>query len=161
VARALSTGSGLISEGVPMLRDMVVQSITGEKILEIATKQVMQSAGDVIERLPSLTQATTKWLDQYQKGRFEVTVDTSELSKEVGKLTRLGREIVIAVMLVGMLVGSAIASYGIAALDLRTGLWVAVGRLAVVGFVLSLILSFIIVLRLVWRWFRGAAADED
>ena len=161
VARALSTGSGLIAEGVPMLRDMVLESITGEKILDIATKQVMSSAGEVIERLPTLAGATSKWLDQYQKGRFEVTVDTSQLSKEVGKLTRLGREIVIAVMLVGMLVGSAIASYGIAALNLETGLWSVVGRLAIVGFVLALILSFIIVLRLVWRWFRGASADED
>ena len=161
VARALSTGSGLIAEGVPMLRDMVLESITGEKILDIATKQVMASAGEVIERLPTLAGATSKWLDQYQKGRFEVTVDTSQLSKEVGKLTRLGREIVIAVMLVGMLVGSAIASYGIAALNLETGLWAVVGRLAIVGFVLALVLSFIIVLRLVWRWFRGASADED
>jgi len=161
VARALSTGSGLIKEGVPMLRDMVLESITGEKILDIATKQVMASAGEVIERLPTLAGATSKWLDQYQKGRFEVTVDTSQLSKEVGKLTRLGREIVIAVMLVGMLVGSAIASYGIAALDLETSSWVFVERLAVVGFVVALILSFIIVLRLVWRWFRGATPDED
>ncbi len=156
-ARALSTGSGLISEGVPMLRDMVVQSITGEKILEVATKQVMQTAGDVIGRLPSFSDATMSWIDQYQKGRFEVTVDTSQLSKEVGKLTRLGREVVIAVMLVG----SAIASYGLAALDLKTPAWVAVERLAVIGFLLALVLSFIIVLRLVWRWFRGAAADED
>ncbi len=54
VARALSTGSGLIAEGVPMLRDMVLESITGEKILDIATKQVMASAGEVIERLPTL-----------------------------------------------------------------------------------------------------------
>ena len=88
-------------------------------------------------------------------------MDTSQLSKEVGKLTRLGREIVIAVMLVGMLVGSAIASYGLATLDLKSSAWVAVERLAVIGFLLALVLSFIIVLRLVWRWFRGAAADED
>jgi uncharacterized membrane protein len=121
----------------------------------------MASAGEVIERLPTLAGATTKWLDQYQKGRFEVTVDTSQVSKEVAKLTRLGREIVIAVMLVGMLVGSAIASYGIAALDLETSSWVFVERLAVVGFVVALILSFIIVLRLVWRWFRGASPDQD
>ncbi len=161
VARALSTGSGLLAEGVPMLRDMAVESITGEKILDVATKQIMGAAGDVIDRIPSLADATTKWLDQYQKGRFEVTVDTSQLSKEIGRLTRLGREIVIAVMLVGMLVGSAVASYGIAALDLETPLWVAVGRLAIVGFVLALVLSFIIVLRLVWRWFRGAAPEGD
>jgi len=90
-----------------------------------------------------------------------VTIDTSELSKEVNKLTRLGREIVIAVMLVGMLVGSAVAMYGIAASDLKGGIWDLLARIAPVGFVVALILSFLIVIRLTWRWFRGKTADED
>ncbi len=34
VARALSTGSDLLSEGVPMLRDMALEAITGEKIVD-------------------------------------------------------------------------------------------------------------------------------
>jgi len=161
VARALSTGSGLLSEGVPMLRDMVLEAITGEKIVEVATKQLMAVAGDVTDRIPTLAEATTKWLDQYQKGRFEVTVDTSQLSKEVAKLTRLGREIVIAVMLVGMLVGSAVASYGIAAVPLEGRIWDLLARIAPLGFVVSLVLSFLIVIRLTWRWVRGAAADQD
>ena len=160
VARALSTGSGLIKEGVPMLKDMVRRASPSRSSWRSPPSRSC-SRPVSLGRLPSLSDATMSWLDQYQKGRFEVTVNTSQLSKEVGKLTRLGREIVIAVMLVGMLVGSAIASYGIAALNLETTVWTAVERLAVVGFVLSLILSFIIVLRLVWRWFRGAAADED
>jgi len=161
VARALSTDSGLIAEGVPMLRDMVLETITGEKIIDEAKKQLISVAGVVVERIPTLTEATTKWLDQYQKGRFEVTVDTSALSKEVTKLTRMGREIVIAVMLVGMLVGSAIATYGVAAVHLEGGIWDLLARIAPVGFVIALILSFLIVIRLTWRWFRGRAAEED
>jgi ubiquinone biosynthesis protein len=161
VARALSTDSGLLSEGVPMLRDMVLETITGEKIIEEAKKQAISVAGQVVERIPTLTEATAKWLDQYQKGRFEVTVDTSELSKEVQKLTRLGREIVIAVMLVGMLVGSAIATYGIAAAKLEGGIWDFLARIAPIGFVVSLLLSFLIVVRLTWRWMRGKTTDED
>jgi ubiquinone biosynthesis protein len=161
VARALSTDSGLLSEGVPMLRDMVLETITGEKIIEAAKKQAISVAGQVLERVPTLTEATAKWLDQYQKGRFEVTVDTSELSKEVQKLTRLGREIVIAVMLVGMIVGSAIATYGIAAAKLEGGIWDFLARIAPIGFVASLILSFLIVIRLTWRWMRGKTTDED
>ncbi len=161
VARALSTGSGLIAEGVPMLMDQVREAVTGEKIIEVAKKQLIGVAGQVAERIPTLTEATAKWLDQYQKGRFEVTVDTSQVSKEVQKLTRLGREIVIAVMLVGMLVGSAIATYGIAAAHLQGGLWDVMARIAPFGFVISLLVSFLIVFRLTWRWFRGSAADED
>ncbi|MGE5228550.1 MAG: ABC1 kinase family protein [Deltaproteobacteria bacterium] len=161
VARALSTDSGLLAEGVPLLRDMALEAISGEKLVDEAKKQLMGVAGQVAERIPTLSEATTKWLDQYQKGRFEVTVDTSQLSKEVTRLTRLGREIVIAVMLVGMLVGSAVASYGIATVELDGPIWNLLERIAPVGFVLSLILSFLIVLRLTWRWLRGASADED
>jgi ubiquinone biosynthesis protein len=161
VARALSTGSGLLSEGVPLLRDMALEAISGEKIVDEAKKQLIGVAGQVVERIPTLSEATTKWLDQYQKGRFEVTVDTSELSQEVTRLTRLGREIVIAVMLVGMLIGSAIATYGIATVQLEGAIWDFLERVAPVGFVISLVLSVIIVLRLTWRWFRGASADED
>ncbi len=161
VARALSTGSDLLSQGVPLLKDMALEAISGEKIVDEAKKQVIGVAGQVIERIPTLTEATAKWLDQYQKGRFEVTIDTSQLSKEVSRLTRLGREIVIAVMLVGMVVGSAIASYGIAAVQLDGRIWDFLERIAPLGFVVSLILSFLIVLRLTWRWMRGESADED
>ena len=129
--------------------------------MDEAKKQVIGVAGQVIERIPTLTEATTKWLDQYQKGRFEVTVDTSQLSKEVSRLTRLGREIVIAVMLVGMLIGSAVATFGIANSDLTGTVWTVLDRIAPIGFVVSLILSFLIVLRLTWRWMRGASVDED
>jgi ubiquinone biosynthesis protein len=161
VARALSTDSGLLSEGVPLLKDMALEAISGEKIVDEAKKQLIGVAGQVVERIPTLSEATTKWLDQYQKGRFEVTVDTSELSQEVTRLTRLGREIVIAVMLVGMLIGSAIATYGIATVQLEGAIWDFLARIAPIGFVISLVLSVIIVLRLTWRWFRGASADED
>ncbi len=161
VARALSTGSGLLSEGVPMLRDMALEAITGEKIIAEAKKQAMSVVGEVVERIPTLTEATAKWLDQYQKGRFEVRLDTSALSKEVNRLTRLGREIVIALMLVGMLVGSAVATYGIAAVRLHGGIWDILAGIAPFGFVLALILSFLIVIRLTWRWLRGKTPDED
>ena len=139
----------------------MLEAVTGEKIIEEAKKQLIGVAGQVVERIPTLTEATAKWLDQYQKGRFQVTVDTSQLSKEVQKLTRLGREIVIAVILVGMLVGSAVATYGIAAARLQGGLWDVLARIAPLGFAVALILSFLIVFRLTWRWFRGSTADED
>ena len=64
----------------------------------------------MFRRLPSLQDATVRWLDQYQKGRFEVYVDTSSLSKEVVKISRLRRQIVIALIVVGMFIGSAIAA---------------------------------------------------
>ena len=99
-----------MAQGVPILEELAFKTYTSERVADELQKQLMSTARQVIKRIPSLSEATMKWMDQYQKGRFEVTVDTSELSKEVDKLNRLGREIVLAIMLVGMVVGSAIAT---------------------------------------------------
>ena len=79
----------------------------------------MMTAREALKRLPSLQEATMGWLDQYQKGRFEVYVDTSGLDKSVDKLASFGRQVVIAMMLVGMIIGSAIATSVMA--FIRTG----------------------------------------
>ncbi len=161
ISTALGASEDLASEAVPMLKQMALEAVTADKIAEQAKKQAMALAGDVIERLPTLAEASLGWLDQYEKGKFEVTIDTSQLAKEVDKLSRLGRQIVIAIMLVGMLIGSAIAAYGIANLELEGRIWEIMERIAPVGFVVTLILTFIIVLRLVWRWWRHKTAEED
>ena len=144
-----------------MLKEMALAAIDGQKIVGEARKQLSALAGQVIDRLPTLTEATTRWLDQYQRGRFEVTVNTEQLAKEVDKLSRLGRQVVVAIMLVGMLIGSAIAAYGMAALDLNGRTWDFIERIAPLGFMISLLLTLLIVLRLVWRWVRHKTAEED
>ncbi len=65
---------------------MALQEISAEKVVEVVKDQVMMSAREVIKRLPSLQEATVSWLDQYQKGRLEVHLDTGGLEKSVDKL---------------------------------------------------------------------------
>ena len=101
------------------------------------------------------------WLDQFQKGRFEVHLDTSGLDKSVDKLARLGRQVVIALMLVGMIVGSAIATSVIAFLQPEGRYWGFASRLAYLGFVVPMLVAILIVLRLLWRWIRGDTAAQD
>jgi hypothetical protein len=80
----------------------------------MAAKQVTRSAREVMYRFPSLIEATTAWLDQYEKGRFSVHIDTSDLSPQVDKIDRsLARNLnrlLLALVLTGWLVGAAIAS---------------------------------------------------
>jgi uncharacterized membrane protein len=121
----------------------------------------MLSGREVIKRLPSLQEATVKWLDQYQKGRFEVYVDTSGLAKEVDKLGKLGRQMVIVIMLVGMIIGSAIVTTVIALSDVVGDLWLLLFRMAYLGYIIPMIVALVIVFRLVWHWLRGKEATED
>ena len=87
-----------------------------ETMVDTAVKQVSRSAREVVYRIPSLVEATTKWLDQYEKGRFTVHVDTSDLSPRVDQLdkalSKSFERLILGLVLTGWLVGAAIASTG-------------------------------------------------
>ena len=152
---------GIIQESSEMIREMALDEITAEKVVDVVKDQVMMSAREVLKRLPSLQEATVSWLDQYQKGRFEVHLNTGGLDQSVDKLARLGRQMVIALILVGMIVGSAIATSVIAFLQPEAQYWSFASRLAYLGFVVPMIIAILIVLRLLWRWIRGDTATQD
>jgi hypothetical protein len=151
---------GVVQDGAAMVQEMAVQQITADKVVEVVKDQVMMTAREALKRLPSLQEATLGWLDQYQKGRFEVHVDTGGFDKSVDKLARLGRQAVIALMLVGMIVGSAIATSIIAIVQPEGRYWDFGARLAYLGFVVPMFLAVLIVLRLLWRWVRGETTAQ-
>jgi ubiquinone biosynthesis protein len=161
ITSVLHPGSGLTVEGVQMVKDLLVQSVTADKVVEVAKKQLTMTAREVMKRLPSFQEATIKWLDQYQKGRFEVYVDTSAVAKEVGRLTGLGRQVVIAIVLVGMIVGSAIAMNAILAGMAGERYQQLFFDLTYFGYMLGMVLAAFIAIRLVWRWLRRKNTDED
>ena len=114
-----------------------------------------------LKRLPSLSEATLGWLDQYQKGRLEVYVDTSGLAKEVDKLASFGRQVVIAMILVGMIIGSAIATTVLSFAEPVGAIWEFAFRLSYLGFVAAMVVGILIVLRLLWHWVRGEKPTRD
>jgi len=161
IATALAPEGGMLNNGVQIIQEEALNIVTADRIVEEAKKQVMSGAREVFSNLPDLSLATFKWLNQYKKGRFEVTIDTSEFAKEVDKVGRLGRQMVIAVLLVGMLVGTAIAAGAIAISDPEPGFWETLYRIVLYGFLFAMLLSVFIVLRLIWRWMRGSRISED
>ena len=101
VATLLYPEGGIMADGVDMVKELAVEEVTADRVVEEATKQATMAAREVFKRLPSIQEATVGWLDQYQKGRFEVTIDTSELAEEVDKLSGIGRQVVIGIILGG------------------------------------------------------------
>ena len=90
------------------------QQYDTDQIADIVRTQVTRSAREVIYRLPTLVEATTKWLDQYEKGRFEVHIDTGDLDEQVENMTtgfnKAINRLVMGIALAGWIVGAAIAS---------------------------------------------------
>ena len=67
----------------------------------------------------------------------------------------------IAIILVGMIIGSAIATSVAATAPTGGDIWNVITRLAYLGYIFAMFIAMVIVLRLVWRWLKGKAADED
>lgn len=154
VSSVLYPQGGISEIGVELIRELAVQEITADKVAALAKQQVAAVAREVLKELPSFQDATLSWLKQYRKGRFEVYVDTSSLGQEISKLNRIGQLVVIGIILAGMLVGSAIATLF---LTQSTGddAWRFIGRLAYLGYIFSMFIAVIVVLRLIWLWWRG------
>jgi predicted unusual protein kinase regulating ubiquinone biosynthesis (AarF/ABC1/UbiB family) len=161
IATALTPEGGMIADGVTIIQEEAMQVITADRIVEEAKKQLLIAGREAVKNLPDLSLATVKWMNQYKKGRFEVTVDTSELAKEVDKLGKFGRQVVIAILLVGMLIGSSIATAAIAFAGPSEEAWGFVYNLAYFFFLFAMLITALILLRLVWRWLRRQRFDED
>jgi hypothetical protein len=70
--------------------------------------QAIRSVKEVVRRLPSLQNATIKWIDQYQRGKFVLEIDTGDLSQQMGRVSQGFELLVMGLILAGMLIGSAI-----------------------------------------------------
>ncbi len=114
IIRRLEPTIALSSAAVDSSKILMRQQANTDYIAEQVRKQISRSSREVIYRIPNLVEATTKWLDQYEKGKLSVYVDVSDLSEEVTKLDEaLGKaldRLVIGMILAGWLIGAAIVS---------------------------------------------------
>jgi hypothetical protein len=60
------------------------------------------------QRLPALRAATWSWIDQYQRGRFVVTVDTSDLERGLDSVGSVSRNLTVGLIVAGQLVALAL-----------------------------------------------------
>jgi ubiquinone biosynthesis protein len=134
------------------------QQANTEYIGEQVRKQVSRSSREVIYRIPNLVEATTKWLDQYEKGKLSVHVDVSDVSKGVTKLDKaLGKSLdrlVIGLILAGWLIGAAIVS----TVDISLG-DVRLSDLAYYMFIVGAIIGAYVIFQSIRR--QRHEADED
>jgi ubiquinone biosynthesis protein len=142
-ALALAPGAPLLDIIADETKALLVEQWTPEHVVETLKVQAMRSAKEVVRRLPSLQDATLKWLDQYERGKLVVEIDSGDLSDQLGALSTafsagLGR-VAIGLILGSMLIGSIV---GIAVLQpLVGGPWQPLFVAVVVAFLGALLLS--------------------
>jgi hypothetical protein len=126
------------------------QQFDTDFILDTLRRQALRGAKEAVRRIPDLPGAIVRWLEGLQRGGFTLYIDTENVSKQLDELdatlTRNVRWLVLSLLLVGLLIGSAIAtmgeSPGFQALQTVAN-FIFIGGAGVAG---------LIVLHLVWRW---------
>lgn len=158
ITSALLPDAGVVDMANKQIRDLATEEITSERVRQIVVKEATGTARELARRVPSLQEATLKWLDQYQKGRFTLEVDTSDLSREIKRAQGLGRYAIIALLLAGMLIGSAFASSFSTVTDSDFGS--ILSRVAFGGYLFSMLIAGVMVVHLLLK-IIGRDDDEE
>jgi hypothetical protein len=69
-----------------MTRELVSDNLTEERVTEFAKRQAGYVAGEAMQQIPTLQEATNMWLRQFRRGHFDVKIDTSDLEPRMQDL---------------------------------------------------------------------------
>jgi ubiquinone biosynthesis protein len=143
-------GSDFATMAVDALAELVPGALNEETILAAARKQAMSIAGEVAQRMPSVQDAAFMWIDQFQKGRFQVKVDLTDLDRPVNRLGRMSRVIAVAVLITGTMIASALA----AGVSTHNGFMKGLAHTALVLYAASATIAVVLIAVLIWSLLR-------
>jgi hypothetical protein len=161
VAQAEAITSALVPEagasdfaqlGGAALEELVPAAVNRDAILGAARKRAIFAVGEVAERVPSMEVAAARWVEQLAKGEVPVGVRFSDLDLYSGRLESVARLSAAAILLTGLLIGSAIAATtGAGKSVFRTD----VSDAALVVYVAATAVAIALVVVLLWRLVRA------
>ncbi len=137
------------------VRELAAEAVTEEAIIDAAKRQSTRIAGQAIKEAPDYAKGLLSWRDQIKRGKFTLFLDTSSLDRQVSSLSSIASMIVVAVLVSGGMIGSAIAATVFDSTDNS-----AMANVANVGFVLSLGVAFVLVIIFLGRLLRENKAEH-
>ena len=153
-ARALSFDIDLGEAAVTEARAALLEQFTPDNIQKQVQGSAVRIGKELARRVPSLESAALSWLDQFNKGKFVVEVDTKGLERSISSVSSIGRQATVGIIVVGQLIGTAI----VMAVLLQPSLtqFQGVAYIAMIAFAVTLIVSFVVLFRLFF-----APPDDD
>jgi ubiquinone biosynthesis protein len=145
-ARALSVNVDIAAAAFDQAKAAVFERLRGDAVEKFLSGQAIRVGQELLRRVPELESAAWSWLDQFGKGRLVVTIDTSDLNTQIAKVSDLGRQVAIGMLVTGQLIGTAI----LAAVLLQPTVsneFQTFGYIGLMAFGVSLIVSMYVLFR--------------
>jgi ubiquinone biosynthesis protein len=143
--------------GGAALEELVPEAFDRDAILGTARKQAIFAVGEVAERLPTMEVAAARWIDQLSKGEIPVGVRLSDLDSSTRHLESGVRLVTAAMLLTGLLIGSAIAATTGAG---KSAFRSDVRDATLVVYVAAAAVAVLLVVVLLWRLVRSDASTK-
>jgi ubiquinone biosynthesis protein len=155
-ARALSFDIDLGEAAVTEARAALLESLTPERIQKQVQSSAVRIGKELARRVPNMESAALSWIDQFNKGKLTVEVDTKGLERSIAGINDIGRQATVGVIVVGQLIGTAI----IVAILLQPSLseFQGLAYFAMIAFAVTLVVSFIVLFRV---FLQPSDVDRD
>jgi hypothetical protein len=131
-------------------QQLIRQQFDADYVVNALRRQAVRGAKEAVRRLPDLPGAIMRWVEALQRGGFTLYIDAESISKQIHELdtaiSRNVRWLVLSLLLVGLMIGSAIAS------AVQTPGFAYLQPAANLIFVGGAGVASVIVLNMVWRW---------
>lgn len=150
IVATLAPDLPMVTVAFEEVRSLFHQQLNGDFIVDNLRRQAIRGAKEAVRHLPKLSGAIMRWLEGLQRGGFTLYIDTENVSAQIHQvdksLTRNVKRLMLCMLLVGMLIGSAIAS-----VVAPSSIYV-LQALAYYIFIGSAVVAGTIVFAMVWRW---------
>ena len=145
-ATALSSSVDLAAAAMTEAQAALLESLEPDRVVKQLQGTAVRVSKELARRAPSMEAAALKWLDLFNKGRIVVEVDTSQLSQAVENVGGLGKQATIGLIVVGQLIGTALAM--IILLQPALSQFIGFAYLAMIAFAVTLVVSFVVLFRM-------------
>ena len=148
-------GRTFTTEALEMAKEQAQAPSTEAMVVDLVKKQATRMAGEAVHAAPEYVKSLMSWNNQLKKGKITVAVDTSSLDSQVRKIQSLTSLIVVAVVVAGGIIGSAIAASALQSeADSQMRKW------AYITFFASIGVGFVVVITQLMKSWRSGRPDE-
>jgi len=114
LVRALAPDLSFLHVAVEEVQRVIMDQLQSDAVYEGIKKQGIRTAKNLVVNWPKWQRAAGRWAQQIESGSLSIHLDTKELNKNIEQLNqslnRSVRIVIVGLLIVGMLLGSAIVS---------------------------------------------------
>jgi ubiquinone biosynthesis protein len=152
------SGSEFTQRALDASFDLLPEVITPEAVKAVVIKQASYVVREAAQQMPTFQEGALKWLEQLRRGGLKVELDTSGLDKQVRQLRGIASLLALAILIVGLVIGSAIAA-GVSGIEQSP--LASVRDFSLLIFAGSALIGAIAVVYLAFRLMRSARKPRD